>query len=89
MSSFARYSLLRFGLLFAAIVVLYLVGARGWLLIVLAAVVSAALGYILLRRQRDEVTQAFVERRQSALDKRIAADNAAEDEDEDETQPRR
>ena len=83
MGPFTRYSLYRFGILIAVFALLYLVGARGWLLLLLTAVISAALGYLFLARQRDAVTQDLVEKRQSNLAKQIDADNAAEDADGD------
>lgn len=78
-----RYSLLRFAILVAVLVALYLVGARGWLLLLLAALISAALGYLLLARQRDEVTRDLIDKRRTGLDRRIDAGNDAEDADDD------
>ena len=59
---FLRYTALRLALLVAVVAVLALAGARGVLLVVLAAVVSMALSYVLLRRQRDAVAIALDER---------------------------
>ena len=81
MGPFARYSLYRFALLIAVFAVLYLFGARNLLLLLLTAVISAALGYLLLRRQRDAVTEDLLEKRKGNLEKQIEADNAAEDDE--------
>ena len=78
---FIRYSLLRFGILIVVFGLLYLAGAGGWLLLLLTAVISAALGYLLLGRQRDAVTADLIEKRKGNLAKRIDADNDAEDAD--------
>lgn len=83
MGPFTRYSLYRFAILIGVLVVLSLVGARGWLLLLLTAVISAALGYLLLARQRHAVTQDIIEKRQTNLAKQIDADNAAEDADDE------
>ena len=57
-----RYSLLRFGLFAACLGVLYLLGARGILLVLLAAAISLALSYVLLARQRGEMARLLAER---------------------------
>lgn len=79
MGPFTRYSLYRFAILIGVFAVLYLFGARDWLLLLLTAVISIALGYLLLARQRAAVTQDLVEKRRSNLARQIEADNAAED----------
>lgn len=76
---FTRYSLYRFAILIGVFAVLYLFGARDWLLLLLTAAISIGLGYLLLARQRAAVTQDLMEKRQSNLTRRIEADNAAED----------
>lgn len=80
------YTALRLGLLLAAVAVLYAFGARGWLLLVLAAVASMALSFVLLGRVRDQVAQAVRHRsgrpaaqRDGRLTRRLADDEAAED----------
>jgi Protein of unknown function (DUF4229) len=50
------YTVLRLLLFFAAIWVLYLAGARGFLLLVLAAVVSALISFVVLNRLRDKMS---------------------------------
>lgn len=49
---FLVYSLLRLGLLAAALVALWLVGMRDWLLVLVATVVAWALSYLMLNRHR-------------------------------------
>ena len=50
------YTVLRLLLFFAAIWVLYLAGARGFLLLVLAALVSALISFVVLNRLRDKMS---------------------------------
>ena len=57
-----RYSLLRTMLLFACLLVLYLLGARGVLLIALTAVSSIALSYFLLKGPREQMARQVAER---------------------------
>jgi uncharacterized membrane protein YraQ (UPF0718 family) len=58
-----RYTVLRLVLFVASLALLWLVGVRrSVLLLVLAALVSMALSYLLLRRQRDEVARALADR---------------------------
>lgn len=47
------YTLLRLGIFAVALGVLYLVGARGIVLLGVSAVISAALSYVILSRQRE------------------------------------
>ncbi len=56
------YTLLRLGLFVIALAVLYAVGARGFLAIVLALVVSLVLSYLLLGRQREAVAERIAQR---------------------------
>jgi len=82
-----RYSLLRFGLFAACLGVLYLLGARGILLVLLAAAISLALSYVLLARQRGELARLLAERAsprpgaapRGRFARGIAEDAAAED----------
>ena len=79
--SFAFYTVLRLGLFFVVAVLLIQLGAGPLLATLLGVVISAALSYVLLRRQRDAVAVRVartIERRQA---RRGApdADNAAED----------
>lgn len=85
MSPFVRYSLMRLTLLMGVLALLYLVGARGLMLLLLAAVISAGLSYVLLRGPRDELALRIVDRTegriQGKLDRKVSADNAEEDAD--------
>ncbi len=54
-----KYSVLRLALFVGAMGVLYLCGARGLLNLLLAAVISMLLSYLLLRGLRDEVSRAI------------------------------
>jgi uncharacterized protein DUF4229 len=62
MRSVFAYSTARILLFVAATFLLYLVGARGFLLLVLAVVVSALASYVLLSRQRDRISGAITNR---------------------------
>jgi hypothetical protein len=82
----AVYSALRLGLFIAALLVLRLVGVGGLLSLVLALVVSMLLSFVVLRRQRDAVTLALMDRHERrrtrprrSFSYRIAEDAAAED----------
>jgi hypothetical protein len=74
-----RYSVLRLALFAAVLGVLWLVGARGILLVGLAAVVSFALSYLLLRRQRDAVAAAISSRVEARPHHAGGVDEAFED----------
>ncbi len=56
------YSSARVLLLVAALGALYLLGARGLLLLVLAAAISGLVSFVLLSRQRDAMSGALVSR---------------------------
>jgi hypothetical protein len=84
------YTSARILLLVVALVLLYLAGARGFLLLALAFVVSALASYVLLSRQRDAMS-GILARRLSKTSRRAAEFRArldegtrAEDDDEDE-----
>lgn len=81
--------MLRLGLFAAALVVFALLGAGGWLLVVLAAVASLALSLVLLRGPRDEVSQALARRSASGRrrERRLEEDEAAEDAAVDDVRP--
>jgi len=57
----AVYSLLRLGLFAVCLGVLYLVGMRSWLLVVLAALIAWGLSYVLLNRWRDAAASQLAE----------------------------
>jgi hypothetical protein len=83
------YTVLRLALFAAALGLAYVVGVRGWLLAVVALIVSFAVSYLALPKQKDAAAAwlaARSERRaarrggdKESLDSRIAEDAAAED----------
>lgn len=89
MVPFLKFSVLRLALFLVALVTFSWLGAGMLLAVVLAAVVSALLSYVLLRGPREELAgtiQARVERRlgaggakPSAASRRRAEDDAVED----------
>ena len=87
MGPFVRYSILRLTLLVAVGAVLWLVGARGWLWLLLTALVSLALSYVLLRLPREQAAAALDDRvsgrKRSGLDERLDRDAADEDAEDD------
>jgi hypothetical protein len=86
--SVLRYSVLRLLLLFACLLVLWLVGVKNpVLLIALTAVLSITLSYFLLKGPRDAMAQTLADRAsRRAGHTRADADAAAEDA-EDERPP--
>jgi hypothetical protein len=74
---------MRLALFVGSLIVLWALGVRrSILMLVLAAGISLALSYVLLRKQRDELAQALADRTRARLDKRLAlgqADADAED----------
>ena len=62
------YTLSRIGLFAVAFGVLYLVGLRGFWLLVAALIVSGLASYVLLSGQRDELSKAISRRRDSSGD---------------------
>ena len=91
------YTAARILILLIALVLLSLAGARGFLLLALAFVVSALASYVLLSRQRETMAGALNRRLSKATGKvtakaaefreRIQEGAAAEDDDADEEQP--
>lgn len=83
MRPLAVYSVLRIGLFVVAYVALRALGAQGLLALALAAVIALGLSLVLLRRQRESVAQALLERRTARPADRSAeflrSDAAAED----------
>ena len=90
------YTSARILLLVVSLVVLYLAGARGFLLLALAFLVSALASYVLLSKQREAIAGALNRRMSKATSKatskaaefrgRLDEGTAAEDQDEDEEQ---
>jgi len=72
------YTAVRFLLFAAAAGLLYLVGARGLLLLALALLVSGAASYVLLSRMRDKMAGAINRRIESV---RSRVDEGARSED--------
>lgn len=62
MRSVLAYTAARFLLFGVAYGLLYLLGARGWLALILAALVSGLVSYIVLSRQRDAVSERITAR---------------------------
>jgi Mn2+/Fe2+ NRAMP family transporter len=81
------YTSARILLLVAALILLYLVGARGLLLLALACLVSGIASFVLLSRQRDVMSEALMSRiktgRQRAAGFRARLEDGARAEDED------
>ncbi len=81
------YTSARILLLVVSIVLLYLAGARGLLLLALAFVVSGIASFVLLSRQRDVMSGALMTRirngRQRAAGFRARIEEGARSEDED------
>ena len=81
------YSSARILLLVVSLILLYLVGARGLLLLALACVVSGIASFVLLSRQRDRMSGALMariktgERRAGGFRARLEEGARAEDED--------
>jgi Protein of unknown function (DUF4229) len=62
MRSVLVYTLARIALFAATAGVLFLVGARGFLLLALAILLSGVISFVLLSRQRDAVSSSVTER---------------------------
>jgi hypothetical protein len=82
------YTSARILILVVSVLVLYLCGARGILLVALAFIVSAILSYILLYKQREQLAGALNRRLSKATSKaaelkdRLEEGTAAEDAEE-------
>jgi Mn2+/Fe2+ NRAMP family transporter len=74
------YTAARLLLLVAALIVLYLVGARGLLLFGLAAVISGTVSFVLLSKKRDAMSGALTARI-SNFRQRLDEGTRAEDDD--------
>jgi hypothetical protein len=81
------YTSARILLLVVSIILLYLIGARGLLLLALACVVSGIASFVMLSGQRDKMSGALMarirngQRRAAAFRARIEEGARAEDED--------
>jgi uncharacterized protein (DUF58 family) len=81
------YTSVRILLLVISVILLYLVGARGLLLLALAFVVSGIVSFVLLSRQRDVMSSALMARikngRRRAAGFRARIEEGARAEDDD------
>jgi Mn2+/Fe2+ NRAMP family transporter len=81
------YTSARILLLVVSLILLYLLGARGLLLIALACVVSGIASFVLLSRQRDVMSSALMNRirngRRRAAGFRARIEEGARGEDDD------
>ena len=81
------YASARILLLVVSVILLYLVGARGLLLLALACVVSGIASFVLLSRQRDRMSGALMarirpgQRRATGFRARLEEGARAEDDD--------
>lgn len=76
------YTAARLAVLLVALAVLYAVGARGILLVVLAVVVSGLVSYLAFARQRDAVAarlQSRVQDSRARMDARTRAEDEADE----------
>lgn len=62
MRSWLIYTAARLGLFVAALGAVYLFGARSWIALILAWVISGLASYVLLSKWRDRISQQIVER---------------------------
>lgn len=60
-----KYTVMRLGLLVVTGGVLWLVGLRGWLLLLLAFLVSGVISIVVLNRARDEVSTSLATRQET------------------------
>ncbi len=92
MRSTIAYTTARILLFVAATGVLYVIGARGLLLLGLALLVSGIASYVLLSRQRDAMSGALTARlggvRGRISEFRTRLDDGTRAEDDDESRPR-
>ncbi|MFE6388293.1 DUF4229 domain-containing protein [Nocardiopsis dassonvillei] len=83
MRSLLTYTAARLGLFAAAFGVVYLFGARAWIALILAWLVSGLASYVLLSGMRDKVSASAVERMErrkaDSLSARLSAASARED----------
>jgi Mn2+/Fe2+ NRAMP family transporter len=80
MRSVFVYTASRLALFAATAGVLFLVGARGFLLLALAILISGVVSFVLLSRQRDAVSDSVTERA-SRMRRNLAEGAAREDGD--------
>ncbi|HEX6194707.1 MAG TPA: DUF4229 domain-containing protein [Jiangellaceae bacterium] len=73
-----RYTALRFFVFVVVAALLWIFGMRGFWLLLVAIMVSGFASLFILNRSRDELSRAYVERRQK-IKQRLADRTAAED----------
>lgn len=83
MTATLRYTVLRLLIFVVALLALYAVGLRGWLLLLLAALISLVVSFFALRGLRDQFAEQ-VQRKVSERQARAEAYRSAEDDDSDE-----
>lgn len=83
MRSLLTYTAARLGLFAAAFGVVYLFGARAWIALILAWLVSGLASYVLLSGMRDRISASAVERMErrkaNSVSERLSAASARED----------
>ncbi|PDP86017.1 hypothetical protein CQJ94_19960 [Glycomyces fuscus] len=83
MRSLLTYTAARLGLFAAAFGVVYLFGARAWIALILAWLVSGLASYVLLSGMRDRISASAVERMErrkaGSVSERLSAASARED----------
>lgn len=83
MRSLLTYTAARLGLFAAAFGVVYLFGARAWIALILAWLVSGLASYVLLSGMRDRISASAVERMErrkaDSVSARLSAASARED----------
>ncbi len=84
MTTFWAYTLARLGILAVAFGALYVAGARGVLLVVLAFLVSMLLSYWLLAGMRERLASG-IQARAERINERMAEAASAEDADDGDT----
>ncbi|GAB3725490.1 DUF4229 domain-containing protein [Nocardiopsis nanhaiensis] len=88
MRSWLTYTAARLALFGAAFGVVYLFGARTWLALILAWVLSGLASYVLLSKWRDQMSQSVVDwskkRQDESVGDRLVGGAAREDEIQDE-----
>jgi hypothetical protein len=87
MKAFLVYTGLRLLVFAVAVVLLWLAGARGLLLLALALLISGIASIVLLSRQRDALSSSMVTRWRS-INERIDASARREDENPEDDPPR-
>jgi hypothetical protein len=78
-----KYSVMRLAIFVASLIVLWAVGVRqSILMLVLAALVSLALSYVLLRKPREQLALALENRTRDRLDRHVAVGQSDADEED-------